>query len=358
MNTVFTADHAGKRKTDPSRNPPADPLIVILGQTATGKTEVAIALAERIGGEIISADSMQVYRGLDIGTAKPDSAARSRVPFHLLDIVDPDVPFNASHWKAHAETAIREIKERGRRPIVCGGTGMYIKALLEGWTLAGIPADASVRARLQNEMERYGANALHSQLKLVDPTTAERLHPNDAVRISRALEVFQVTGRTIAEFQQDDRDSRNPIASVELGLTMPRTELYERVDRRVDVMLAQGLELEVRGLLAGGCSPDLPPMKSLGYREMSAYILSEQRQDKGSMTYANTVDLIKQNTRRFAKRQQTWFGADPNIRWFDVSGKSAAQIADILLSFVLPGISPDTPCADEPVTSSNTSEQQ
>ncbi len=317
-------------------DPSADPLIVILGQTATGKTGCAISLAERIGGEIINSDSMQVYRGLDIGTAKPDAAARRRVPFHLVDIIDPDAPFNASHWKALAEATIQDILARGKRPIVCGGTGMYIKALLEGWTLAGIPADEKVRARLQFDLDRYGANALHARLLEIDPTTAQRLHPNDAVRICRALEVFQVSGRTIAEVQQDDQKSRNPIASIELGLTMPRPDLYERIDRRVDEMLACGLEQEVRGLLARGYSPELPPMKSLGYREFTAYISGEQDHDNVGISYSNTVALIKQNTRRFAKRQQTWFGVDPNIRWFDVSGLSHEEIAVAMLPLILP----------------------
>ncbi|HZT41813.1 MAG TPA: tRNA (adenosine(37)-N6)-dimethylallyltransferase MiaA [Chthonomonadaceae bacterium] len=304
------------------QNPPP---LVLVGPTATGKTAVAVELAEKLPGEIVNADSMQIYQGMDIGTAKPGTEERRRAPFHLLDLVTPDQPFSVSDWKERAEAAIHGIVARGRRPIVCGGTGLYIKALLDDWSLAETPADPAVRAALRAEVAQYGAHTLHARLQAVDPVTAARLHPNDAVRIVRALEVYQVTGQPISAYQQRDRASRPARPAYRIGLTLPREELYARIDARVDQMIAEGLEDEVRRLLDQGYSPTLGPLRSLGYKEMIAYLCGESDR-------TTAIEKIKQETRRFAKRQLTWFRADPYLTWLDVSAQDSAAVAARLLA--------------------------
>ena len=306
--------------------------VVIVGPTATGKTDAALAFAERIGGEIVNADSVQVVRGLDIGSAKPTQGERERVPFHLLDVVAPDEPFTVADWKTRAEAAIEDIFARQRQPIVCGGTGLYIRALLDDWSLAATPADADTRKNLLAELEEAGAPALHASLQTIDPATAARLHPNDAVRILRALEVYRVTGKPISVYQAEDRQTRPPRRAYRFGLTLPRPQLNARIERRVDAMIAAGLEAEVRGLLAQGYTPALSSLRSLGYREMAAYINGETKEtDSPLVTLADTIEEIKHNTRRFAKRQQTWFRADTLIQWIDIGemieGVESSQIA-------------------------------
>lgn len=297
---------------------------MLVGPTAAGKTDVAVELAERIGGEIVNADSMQVYRGMDIGTAKPDPEARARVPFHVLDVARPDQPFTVADWRAHAETAIQAIAAQDRWPIVCGGTGLYVRALLDDWSLAETPANPEIRAALQAELALSGAAALHAALAQVDPDTAGRLHPNDAVRIVRALEVYRVTGQPISVFQADDRKTRRSRPAHRFGLTLPRPALYARIEARVEAMIAAGLEDEVRNLLAQGYAPTLGPLRSLGYKEMIATLC-------GELDRSTAIHSIQQNTRRFAKRQQTWFRADPQIAWLDVSALSSATAATCLL---------------------------
>jgi len=295
-------------------------LIVLVGPTAVGKTAAAIELCERLQGEIVSADSMQVYRHMDIGTAKPTPDERSRAPFHLIDFIEPDCQITVSDWKLKAEAAISEIRLRARTPIVSGGTGLYVKALLDDWTLAGTPRNMEVRDALTAEATKSGAPALHARLADVDPVTANRLHPNDMVRIVRALEVYYTTGVAISEYQERDRRGSQPRAAVRFGLTMPRPVLYEKIDRRVDAMVAAGFEQEVRNLLQQGYSAELSPMRSLGYKEMVRYI-------GGELTYSDMLAEVKQNTRRYAKRQQTWFNADKSIEWIDASELRSAEVA-------------------------------
>jgi tRNA dimethylallyltransferase len=295
-------------------------VVVICGATATGKTAAAIALAVLMSGEVVNADSMQVYLGMDVGTAKPTPAERERSAFHLLDIAPPDHQVSVAEWKARAEDAIEEIAARDRLPILCGGTGLYLRALLDDWTLAATPASPQIRAELMGWVAHAGAPWLHSRLRDVDPITAERLHPNDAVRIVRAMEVFLVTGAPISRFQEHDRAARRPRPAQRWGLTLPRPLLNARIDSRVDTMLEEGLVAEVETLLQQGYSNDLGPMKSLGYKEIVEYL-------HGTLTYAAAVEEIKTNTRRFAKRQQTWFRADTLIRWLDVSELSSAEVA-------------------------------
>ena len=303
----------------------------IVGPTATGKTAAAIQLAlnTKVGrfsegcGEIVNADSVQVYRGLDIGAAKPDMEERQGVPFHLLDLVTADQPYTAADWKADAQEAIEGILRRGGHPIVCGGTGMYVKALLDDWSMAATPADPAVRAELIDDIAREGSSALHARLQKVDSETARRLHPNDAVRIIRAMEVYRLTGKPLSDHQEEDRNRRRARPALRIGLNLPRAELYARIDRRVDRMVEQGFVAEVEGLLSKGFAPGLGALGSLGYKEIGSYLT-------GSSDFpelSSAIEAIKLNTRRFAKRQQTWFKADQQIHWIDVVGLPPAEIA-------------------------------
>lgn len=282
-------------------------VIVVCGPTAVGKTAAGIALAQALNGEIVSADSMQVYRFMDIGTAKPTAAERTAAPHHLIDVVDPDEAFDAARYADMGRAAIREIHRRGNLPVVVGGTGLYIKALLSGLFQAG-SGDPEVRRRLRAEAETHGAAGLHARLAECDPVSAARLHPNDTLRILRALEVFEATGRTISQLQEEHRFADSPFAALKIGLTLARGVLYSRIDRRVDAMLAAGFEEEVRGLLRSGYGPGLKSMQSIGYSHMSALAA-------GDLSRAECIRTLKRDTRRFAKRQLTWFGPDPDIVW-------------------------------------------
>jgi len=286
-------------------------LIAIVGPTATGKTDVGILLAERLNGEIISADCMAVYRGMDIGTAKPTPEQRQRIRFHLIDICHPDEPFSVARFQQLALEAIRQIRERGALPLVVGGTGLYVRALLDGFQIPPAAADETLRRHLWQEVKRGGSHALHVRLQQVDPSAAARIHPHDAVRIIRALEVYHVTGRPISDWQRQEPPPE--LGKVRrFGLTMPREQLYRRIDERVERMIAQGWLEEVRRLLEAGYAPDLPAMRSLGYGELVQVI-------QGKITLSDAVAQIQRETRRFAKRQLTWFRADHQIEWIDAS---------------------------------------
>jgi tRNA dimethylallyltransferase len=282
-------------------------VIVICGPTAVGKTAAGIHVARALGGEIVSADSMQVYRYMDIGTAKPTAAEQSAVRHHLIDIVDPDEHFDAATYSVWGRQAVTDLIRRGKTPVVVGGTGLYIKALLYG-LFRSDARDTVVRARLRGEAEACGAPALHARLSRYDPQTAGRLHPNDAVRILRALEVFEATGRPISELQREHRFGDAPFRALTIGLSLERETLYERIDRRVEAMIAAGLENEVRTLLDKGFGPQLKSMQSIGYSHMTAFIA-------GAVSREECLRTFQRDTRRFAKRQLTWFRAYPEIRW-------------------------------------------
>ena len=284
-------------------------VVVICGPTAAGKTAVGIAAAAACNGEVISADSMQVYRGMDIGTAKPTAAERAAVPHHLIDVVNPDQPFDAARFTALARPLVRSLHAAGKVPVVVGGTGLYIKALLRGLFRAD-PVDPEVRRRLAAEAQAEGVPALHARLQAVDPGTAGRLHPNDRVRILRALEVYESFGRPLSALQQAHRFADAPFAALQIGLTLDRPALYARIDSRVDAMTAAGLEGEVRRLIVEGYGPGLKSMQSIGYSHMAAYIA-------GRIDLSECLRTLKRDTRRFAKRQMTWFGRDPDIAWLD-----------------------------------------
>jgi tRNA dimethylallyltransferase len=300
------------------------PIIAIVGPTATGKTAVGAAVARAVHGEVISADSMAVYRGMDIGTAKPTVAERESVRFHLIDVADPDERYNVALFKDQAVSALQDIGRRGKWPLLVGGTGLYVRVLLEGFGLTATAADPAVRARLMREAGEGATHALHERLRRVDPTAADRIHPNDRVRIVRALEVYEVSGRPMSEQQTADAAARTPREALRFGLTAPRDELYSRIDRRVDEMVAYGLVAEVDGLLREGYRPDSPPLQSLGYKEIVAHL-------EGRSSLEQAVEEIKQNTRRFAKRQITWFRPDGEMVWIDIHGKSVPEVAHEIL---------------------------
>jgi tRNA dimethylallyltransferase len=282
-------------------------IIVICGPTGVGKTGFAIDLAQRFGGEIVGADSMQIYRGMDIGTAKPTAAEQAAVPHHMVDIVDPGDDFDAAEYGRRAHGCVLQLIAEGKTPFVVGGTGLYIKALIYG--LAGAASsDSEIRDRLEDELARSGLQAMHQRLARVDPQSARRIHPNDAFRILRALEVFHLTGRPLTAHHADHGFAQARFQVLQIGLTLPRPELYARIDRRVDVMLAQGLVSEVRALLASGIDPRLKSMQSLGYRHMIDYL-----QDR--LEWEEAVRTLKRDHRRYAKRQLTWFGADNHVQW-------------------------------------------
>lgn len=288
-------------------------IIIVLGPTASGKTDLAVRLAERFDGEIVNADSMQVYRGMDIGTAKPSPELRRRIPHHLIDIVDPDADFSASDFRREAARAIAGIHGRGKRAFVAGGTGLYIKALLKG--LVDSPSGAEeIRRELQEEALRLGGEELLRRLAKVDPETAGRLHPNDQVRIIRALEVYLQTGRPISRFRGEHDFAGDYYDALKIGIAVERTELYRRIEERVERMMTEGFPDEVRGLLSRGFEPGLKPFRAIGYKELCACLA-------GACPFDEAVRLIKRDTRRYAKRQITWFKQDNEIYWVEYPHK-------------------------------------
>ncbi len=282
-------------------------LIIISGPTCVGKTDVAIALAEPLGAEIISADAMQVYKYMNIGTAKPTEEQRARVRHHFIDVVYPDEPFSAARFKTMAEVVIGDLHQKERPMFVVGGTGLYIKALTRG-LFPGKDQDGVVQKKIRHEAETLGLEALHQRLQKVDPVAAARIHPNDTYRVIRALEVHQVTGQSISYHQMIHgfRDVR--YRTLRIGLTTKRNVLYDQINRRVDLMLASGLLEEVKWLLGHGYPSTLRSMRSIGYRHIADYL-------EGRTPWDETVHLFKRDTRRYAKRQLTWFRADPEIMW-------------------------------------------
>jgi tRNA dimethylallyltransferase len=290
---------------------PAKPdIVVICGPTCVGKTAVAIDLATRLDGEIVGADSMQVYRHMDIGTAKPTHAERQAVPHHMIDIVDPDAPFDAARYAALARRAIDTICSRGRLPFVAGGTGLYIRALTGGIFKRGA-SDPAVRERLKRTAQTEGIQMLHRRLERCDPASARRLHPKDALRIVRALEVYEITGKPLSDYHRGHRFGDRPYRVLSIGLDMARERLYNRIDRRVEAMLAAGFFEEVRQLLKRGYGEDLKSMQAIGYRHMVDFI-------KGRIDRDTLAETMKRDTRRYAKRQLTWFRADPQTEWYGV----------------------------------------
>ena len=284
-------------------------IIVICGPTGIGKTSAALELAKNLQAEIVSADSMQVYRYMNIGTAKPTADELNRVPHHMIDIVNPDEPFDAARFSEMAQEVIATLHAGQILPLVVGGTGLYIKSLVHG--LFRMPkAGQTIRSRLKAEAAIHGVGFLHQQLQACDPETAVKLHPNDTYRIIRALEIYETTGNPLSGYHRKHRFKDMPYRVLKIGLRMDRGILYERINRRVDAMIREGFLEEVKRLLDMGYSESLKSMQSIGYRHMVDYI-------KSRFSWDEAIRTLKRDTRRFAKRQFTWFRADSEIAWVE-----------------------------------------
>jgi tRNA dimethylallyltransferase len=292
--------HASRRKTK---------IIILCGPTAVGKTSAAMSLARVFNIHIVNADSMQVYRYMDIGTAKPTPEEQRQVPHHLIDIVNPDESFDAAQYAKQARRIIEKLDKNHITPLVVGGTGLYIKALVHGLFEAA-PSDVNIRRRLKQELDGFGAAAMYARLKAIDPQTASHLHPNDTHRILRAVEVYETSGKSISAHHEEHRFSDQPYRVLKIGLKMDRKRLYQRIDARVEEMIKGGLLDEVQKLLALGYDRGLKPMQSIGYRQVIDFL-------QGRMPWAEAMHSLKQDTRRYAKRQMTWFKKDPEILWKD-----------------------------------------
>ena len=284
-------------------------LLVITGPTATGKTALGAKLARLLDGEVVGADSMQIYRGMDIGTAKPTAAEMGGVPHHMIDVADPSESFSAARWAAMASVCVDDILARGRVPVVVGGTGLYIDALLRRADFAAAPGDSGLREQLEAEYDALGGEAFRRRLAEVDPARAEKLAPGDKKRLVRALEVFRLTGETITA--HDERSRREPPRYTSMKVALDFTErerLYERIDRRAAQMFADGLADEVRGLLAAGLSERCTAMQAIGYKETAAYLRGETSLDEA-------IERVQRESRRYAKRQLTWLRREEGVRW-------------------------------------------
>jgi len=282
-------------------------LLAVVGPTATGKTGLAIGLALRLQGEIVSADSRQLYQGMDIGTAKPTPEERARVPHHLLDIIAPDTPYTLTQYQADAQAAIAAIHARGHLPLLVGGTGLYIRAVVDNLAIPEVPPDWEVRRALEEQAAREGAAALHLRLATLDPTSAARIDPANVRRVIRALEVCLATGQPFSALQGARPSPYRPLL---LGLTCERARLYERADRRVDAMLAAGFVEEARALSARGYDWHLPAMTSLGYGEIGAYL-------RGETSLEEAIKRLKFNTHSYIRRQYSWFRPETRIQWLE-----------------------------------------
>ena len=303
------------------------PLIILTGPTAVGKTKASIGLAKAVDGEIISADSMQVYRHMDIGSAKIKPEEMEGIPHHLIDVLEPDDEFHVVKFQQLAKKAMREIWERGHIPIVTGGTGFYIQALLYDIDFDENENEDACRNELEAYAKEHGAEALHEKLAFVDPASAEMIHPNNIKRVIRALEFYEQTGKRISEHNETQRQRESPYAFAYFVLTDDRAHLYERINRRVDQMIEEGLVNEVQALKDKGYTKQLVSMQGLGYKEILDYL-------DGNCTLEEAIYTIKRDTRHFAKRQLTWFKRERDVIWINKQsfGYDAEQILDEMLS--------------------------
>ena len=296
-------------------------LLVILGPTAVGKTDLSIELAQHFNGEIISGDSMQVYKGMDIGTAKISPNEQKGVPHFLIDEYKPDQYFSVAEFQQQAKQKITEIHQRNHLPIIVGGTGLYIKSVTHEYQFSKGSNNEQFRNEIQNWLLRNGNVALHKRLDEVDPETAQKLHVNDTKRIIRALEVYHTTGKTMSEVLAE-QELHSPYHLFMIGLTMDRKKLYDRINKRVDLMIEKGLIDEVQHLLQQGYDESYNAMQAIGYKEIIYYL-------KGKITLDEAVEMIKQGTRRFAKRQLSWFRNMSEIHWYDISVDQIEEKAKI-----------------------------
>lgn len=300
-------------------------LVILLGPTGAGKSGLAIELAEAFGGEILNADSMQVYRYMNIGTAKPTPEERQRIKHHLIDLVTPDQPFHAGLYRTLGRKTVDSLHQKETPIFVVGGTGLYIKALTQG-LFTSPKINSTVRERLKQEAEQRGKEFVYQRLREVDPKAAARIHPQDLFRTIRALEVFESTGVQISFLQEQHQFGDRPYLTLKIGLEMDRDKLYRRIEERVDRMIERGFLQEVEGLLEMGYGQGLKPMQGLGYKQMVKFLSNELGWDEA-------VNLMKRETRHYAKRQWTWFKADREVCWSDESvdrGKIFAEVRSFL----------------------------
>jgi tRNA dimethylallyltransferase len=309
-------------------------VLIIAGPTASGKKEFALSAAERLNGEIVSADSRKVYRRLDIGTAKPSKEERERIPHHLIDIIEPDEPFSAGEWVKRASESVNGIMERGNLPIISGGTGFYIEAFQEGLS-EGISPDSELRIKLDSDLTEFGPDAMYGKLQGVDPERAAELLPNDSFRIMRSLEIFYSAGQTFSELRKKEKITGGDYDYFFVGISLERPELYQRINGRVDRMVKAGLLEELSDVLARGYTRDLPSLDTVGYKEWFPYI-------DGAESFENCLEMVKRNTRRYAKRQLTWFRNRLEIRWIDTSDRSAVVEAEKEIARWLEGVDEKT----------------
>ena len=300
-------------------------ITIVLGPTAVGKSELALELAQNIDGEIVNADSQQVYRYMDIGTGKPSRGDRERVRHHLIDIVNPDDEFNAALYRRLATESIEQIQKRGKNVVVCGGTGLYLKALTHG-LFVGPGQDSEMRRNLDLEIDKKGLAATYQRLIEIDPTVVSSIHPNDRQRIIRALEVFHCTGKPLSLWQREHAFQDEPFEVLKIGLLRGRAELYDLINQRGEQMVRDGLLDEVRGLVSRGFALALKPLRSVAYRQMGEVI-------QGAKDLDIAIEEMKQETRRLAKRQLTWFRRDAEIRWYhpeNGQGEIVAAVQEFL----------------------------
>lgn len=294
--------------------------LVVCGATASGKTGFAVDMSERLGGEVVSADCMLVYKGLNIGTAKPTPEEMRGIAHHMIDVAEPSQNYSVSDYEKGAEAAFSSLNARNIPAVVCGGTGFYIQSILFSRGLGGVPADKDIRREYEQIAEERGREYLHAMLREVDEESAEKLHPNDVKRVVRALEIYRLTG--VKKSAQNDGfvPKRDYLA---VAFDYPRAELYSRIERRVEVMLRQGLVDEVAGLYRSGIDETFQSMQGIGYKEVLLYL-------KNSISYSTMSDMIKQNTRNYAKRQITFFKKLPNLKWLDPNVDNGKKIAELL----------------------------
>ncbi|MEK4305260.1 tRNA (adenosine(37)-N6)-dimethylallyltransferase MiaA [Oceanobacillus sp. FSL K6-0251] len=298
-------------------------VVSIVGPTAVGKTALGIAAAKKFRGEIISGDSTQVYKGMDIGTAKVTPEETEGIPHHMIDIIKPDQPFSVADFQEHVKYHIEAIHERGNLPIIVGGSGLYIQSVLFDYHFSDQRRDEELTKKLFQQIEEEGPDNLYERLKQVDPEQAKKVHPNNHRRLVRALEVYELTGLTMSEYQKEQKPE-SPYKPYIIGLDMERTVLYERINRRVDNMIEAGLAEEVESLIAKGYK-DCQSMHAIGYKEIAAYL-------DNRFSQADAVNAIKQNSRKYAKRQLTWFRNKLDVNWYQLTEKEAAQQMKLILN--------------------------
>ncbi|HEX76751.1 MAG TPA: tRNA (adenosine(37)-N6)-dimethylallyltransferase MiaA [Dehalococcoidia bacterium] len=300
-------------------------LVAVIGPTAVGKSQLALRLAQDFNGEIVNADSRQVYRYMDIGTAKPGQAERSLIQHHLVDMINPDEPFSLAIYHKLASGVIEDIQQRHKLPILVGGSGLYVWAVVEGWKIPQVPPDTELRHRLETRVKEEGGYALYQELQRVDPVAATKIMPTNLRRIIRALEIYQLTGQPAYQLWQKEAP---PYPILIIGLTAERGDLYKRIDFRIDEMIKQGLVDEVKDLMAKGYSLDLPSMSGIGYRQIGMFL-------QGELDLPTAIQQLKHETHRFARHQYAWFHLDDaRIHWFDVSDDIQEKARGLVQAFL------------------------